>query len=105
MYIIVGIHLTYFQWVEHTLAGDNDLFGLLLHRKGADEGSHFLCRLPFGQLTQSLLPRPHRGVNDLQEKLPGTGVEDENGSVDGLCGEIAFKCLERERERERGGRE
>ena len=31
--------------------------------------SHLFSRLPFGQLRQTLLTRPHRGVDDLQEQL------------------------------------
>ena len=82
------------QGVQHALSGDNDLLGLLLHWQGADESSHFLCRLPLGQLPQPLLARPDRGVDDLQEQLPRARVEDEDGSVDGLCGKVPLKCLQ-----------
>lgn len=32
-------------------------------------------------------------MDDLQEELSGARVEDENGSVDGLRGQIALECL------------
>ena len=44
-------------------------------------------------LAQTLLTRPHGGVDDLQEQLPGSRVEDENSSIDGFSGQVAFKCL------------
>jgi hypothetical protein len=44
-------------------------------------------------LTQTFLPGPYRGVNDLQEELTGAWVEDEDGSVDGLGRQVAFKRL------------
>mmetsp|Transcript_14221 Transcript_14221/g.33094 ORF Transcript_14221/g.33094 Transcript_14221/m.33094 type:complete len:257 (+) Transcript_14221:1810-2580(+) len=82
-----------FQGVEHTLAGDDDLFGLLLDGERADQRGNLLCRLPLGELSQALLPGPDRGVDDLEEQLPGTRVEDEDGAVDGLCRQVAFKRL------------
>ena len=47
-------------------------------------------------LPETLLPRPHRGVNDLEEELSRARVEDEDGSVDGLGGQVAFKRLGKE---------
>lgn len=47
-------------------------------------------------LSQTFLSSPHRGVNDLQEELSGSGVEDENGSIDGLRGQVTLKGLMRE---------
>lgn len=35
-------------------------------------------------------------MNDLEEKLAGPGVEDENSSIDGLCGQVTLKGLMRE---------
>ena len=89
------------QWVQHALSGDNDLFGLFLHWQRADESSHLLSRLPLGQLTQSLLPRPHTGVDDLQEELASTRVEDEDGTIDWFGGQVTLKGLWN---RGRGGR-
>ena len=82
------------EWIEHTLACDNNLFGLLLHREGTNESSHLLGGLPLGQLTQTLLTRPDRGVDDLEEELTCAWVEDEDGTVDGLCGEVALEGLQ-----------
>lgn len=91
--LTVSLSLTYLQRVQHALPGHNDLFGLLLHGEGADEGSHLLGCLPLGQLAQSLLAGPHTGVYDLQEQLPRPRVEDENAAIDGLCRQVAFKRL------------
>ena len=55
--------------------------------------THLLCRLPLRQLAEALLPRPHAGVNDLQEQLPRAWVEDEDGTIDGLGGQVALKRL------------
>lgn len=54
---------------------------------------HLLCRLPLGQLAEALLPGPHAGVDDLEEQLPRARVEDEDGAVDGLGGQVALKRL------------
>lgn len=44
-------------------------------------------------LSQTFLPSPHRGVNDFEEELTGPRVEDENGSIDGLRGQVTLKGL------------
>lgn len=54
---------------------------------------YLFCRLPLGQLPQPLLTSPHTGVNDLQEQLPSSRVQDEDGSVDRLGGQITLKGL------------
>lgn len=54
---------------------------------------HLLSCLPFGQLTQTLLASPHAGVDDLEEELTSPGVEDEDGPIDGLGGQVALKGL------------
>ena len=54
---------------------------------------HLLSCLPFGQLTQTLLTSPHAGVDDLEEELTSPGVEDEDGPIDGLGGQVALKRL------------
>lgn len=57
------------------------------------------CKSILGNVThlsKTFLSRPDRGVNDLQEQLACTRVEDEDGAVDGLGGQIAFKRLEQE---------
>ena len=83
----------YLKGIQHALPGDNDLLGLLLYGEGSDQGSHFLSRLPLGQLTKTFLAGPDRGVDDLQEKLTGTWIEDEDGPVDGLGGQVSLKGL------------
>ena len=60
---------------------------------GRGEGWHLFSGLPLGQLAQALLAGPHAGVDDLEEELPRAGVEDEDGPVDGLGGEVALKGL------------
>ena len=50
----------------------------------------------FTDLSQTLLPRPHRGVDDLEEELSSTRVEYEDGTIDGLGGQVTLKCLEGE---------
>ena len=54
---------------------------------------HLLSCLPLGQLTQTLLASPHAGVDDLEEELASPGVEDEDGPIDGLGGQVALKGL------------
>ena len=46
-------------------------------------------------LSQTFLAGPHGGVDDLEEQLSRAGVEDEDGSVDGLGGQVALKRLEK----------
>ena len=56
-------------------------------------GADLLSSLPLGQLAQALLPGPYTGVDDLKEELASPGVEDEDGAIDGLCGQVALKGL------------
>jgi len=35
-------------------------------------------------------------MDDLQEELSSSGIEDENGSVDGFCGQVPFKSLRKQ---------
>lgn len=49
--------------------------------------------LPLGQLAQTLLACPDARVDDLQEELASPGVEDEDGTIDGLGGQVALKGL------------
>lgn len=79
--------------VEHALAGDDDLLGLLLDGQGPDQRRHLLGRLPLGELTETLLAGPDGRVDDLEEELTGARVEDEDGAVDGLGGQIALERL------------
>ena len=84
-----------FHGIQQTLAGDNELLGLLLQRQGTNQRGHFFGGLPLRQLRETLLARPHRGVNDLQEQLACAGVEDEDRAVDGLGHQVALKGLVR----------
>mmetsp|Transcript_22047 Transcript_22047/g.55882 ORF Transcript_22047/g.55882 Transcript_22047/m.55882 type:complete len:336 (+) Transcript_22047:760-1767(+) len=59
------IEQMHLERVEHALPRGDDLFGLLLDGRRADERRHLLRRLPLGQLTQALLARPHRCVDHL----------------------------------------
>jgi hypothetical protein len=52
-----------------------------------------LGSLPLGELAETLLPGPHGGVNDLEEELPGSRVEDEDGAVDRLGRQVALEGL------------
>ena len=56
-------------------------------------GAHLLGSLPLGELAQALLAGPHTGVDDLQEQLPGAGVENEDGAVDRLCRQVTLEGL------------
>lgn len=47
-------------------------------------------------LSQTFLSCPHRCVNDLEEELSGSRVEDENGSINWLGGQVTFKGLVRQ---------
>jgi hypothetical protein len=53
----------------------------------------YLRSFPLSQLRQTLLPRPHTSVDDLQEELACSRVENEDRSVDGLGDEVSFECL------------
>ena len=49
-------------------------------------------------LSKTFLAGPHRRVDDLEEELASPGVEDEDGSIDGLCGQVTLKGLKRTHE-------
>lgn len=87
------------KWIKHSLASHDDLLGLLLYGEGADESSHLLSRLPLGQLAQTLLPRPNTRMDDLEEELSSARVEDKDGAIDWLRGQVAFKRLQPREER------
>mmetsp|Transcript_12178 Transcript_12178/g.50989 ORF Transcript_12178/g.50989 Transcript_12178/m.50989 type:complete len:398 (+) Transcript_12178:2351-3544(+) len=81
------------QRVEHALARHDDLLRLLFHRERSYERRNLLGGFPLGELPQTLLPRPHRGVDHLQKQLPGARVEDEDGAVDRLRRQVALERL------------
>ena len=81
------------QRIQHALARDNDLLWLLLYRQRAYKRRNFLGRLPLGELAETLLARPHRGVYYLEKELPSTWVEYEDSPIDWLRGEVALEGL------------
>mmetsp|Transcript_10676 Transcript_10676/g.30496 ORF Transcript_10676/g.30496 Transcript_10676/m.30496 type:complete len:593 (+) Transcript_10676:6123-7901(+) len=81
------------KWVQHALSRDDDLLGLLLDWQGTDQRSNFFCGLPFGELGKALLAGPDAGVDDLQEQLTRAWVENEDGSVDRLRGQVTLERL------------
>lgn len=80
-----------FERVQHSLSGDDDLLGLFFDGQRSNQRGDFFGSLPLGQLTETLLTGPNAGVNDLQEQLSGSRVEDEDGSVDGLGGQVTLE--------------
>ena len=72
---------------QHSFPSDNDLFWLLLDRKRTNESGNFLSSFPLGQLSKPFLSSPNAGVDNLQEQLPWSGVENENGTI---CGTMKW---------------
>jgi hypothetical protein len=54
---------------------------LFLNGKGANQGGHLFSGFPFSQLTKSFLTSPDTSVDDLEEELTRTGIEDEDGAI------------------------
>ena len=79
--------------VQHSFTSHDDLLRLFLYGEGSDESGNLFSRLPLGQLPETFLPRPHTSVDNLEEELTSTRIEDKDGSVDGLGGQVTFKCL------------
>lgn len=44
-------------------------------------------------LPQTFLACPDRCMNNLQEQLSSSGIEDKDGSIYGFGGQVALKCL------------
>lgn len=82
-----------FQGVQHSLPGHDDLLGPFFWRENTNQSGNFFCSFPFGQLTQPLLAGPNASVDNFEEKLPGSWVEDEDGSVYGLGCQVTFKSF------------
>eukprot|EP00967_Tisochrysis_lutea_P025529 scaffold29471_cov28-Tisochrysis_lutea.AAC.3 len=59
----------------------------------SNEGGDLLCGFPLSELAKALLPGPHRRVDDFEEELARTRIEDENSAIDGLGGEVALERL------------
>ena len=52
---------------------------------------YLFSSLPLGKLSQPLLASPNTGVNDLEEQLTRPGIEDEDGAIDRLGGQVTLK--------------
>jgi hypothetical protein len=72
------------QRIEHSFPCYYDLLWLFFNRQRPDERRNFLSGFPLRELRQTLLTGPDAGVNDFQEKLPCSGIEDEYGPVNRL---------------------
>ena len=83
----------HFEGIEHALARDDDLLGLLFDGERANERGNFFGCLPLGKLAQTLLTSPDARVDDLEEELARARIEDEDGAVDGLGHQVAVKGL------------
>ena len=79
--------------IQHALPGNNDLFGLFLNGQGPDQSRHLLSCLPLSQLTKTFLSGPHDGMDNLEEQLTSSRVEDEDGTVDGFGGQVTLECF------------
>jgi len=66
---------------QHSLSGHDNLLGLFFDRQRTNQGSNLLGGLPLGKLSETLLAGPDACVDDLQEQLTGSRVEDKDGSV------------------------
>jgi len=77
--------------IQHTLPCHDNLLRLLLHGERTDKSCNLLSSFPFSQLSETLLSGPYRGMDNLEEELTSSGVEDENCAVDRLGGEITLE--------------
>ena len=82
-----------FERIEHSLSRNDDLLRLLLDGERSNESGDFLGGLPLGELTETLLSGPNGGVNNLDERLTGSRIEDEDRSVDRLGRKISLERL------------
>jgi hypothetical protein len=57
------------------------LLRLFLDRQRTNQSGNLFGRLPFGELPKTFLAGPDTRVDDLQEQLTGSRIEDEDGSV------------------------
>ena len=58
-----------------------------------NQGSHFFGGLPFGQLTKTFLTGPDTCVDNFEEQLTSSRVENENGTIDRFGGEISLESF------------
>ena len=64
-------------------------------RSQADWHAYKSVSIQVTHLTETLLTSPDLGVDDLQEQLSSTWVEDEDSTIDRLGGQVAFERLDR----------
>ena len=77
--------------IHQVLACHDDLTRLLLHWHTLDDRRQLLRRLPLRQLCQTLLTRPHRRVNHLQEELTRPRVHDRDEAIHRLRRHVALE--------------
>lgn len=82
-----------FERVEHTLSSDDDLLRLFFDGERTNQGGNFFCSFPLGELTETLLTSPYRSVDNFDEGLSSSRVEDEDGSVDWLRRQVTLEGL------------
>mmetsp|Transcript_18308 Transcript_18308/g.41869 ORF Transcript_18308/g.41869 Transcript_18308/m.41869 type:complete len:304 (+) Transcript_18308:1557-2468(+) len=80
-----------FKGIKHSLPGHDNLLGLFFHRKRSNEGRDLLRRFPLGKLGKTFLAGPDAGVNNFEKELASSGIENENGTIDGFRGEISLE--------------
>jgi hypothetical protein len=73
-----------FQWVEHAFSGHNNLPWPFFLGKGSYQSCNLLCGLPLGELTETFLACPHACVDNFEEKLSCSRIEDETRAVNGF---------------------
>ena len=81
------------QGIQHSFSCHDDLFGLLLNGKAPNKSCHFLCSLPFCQLTKTFLSSPNARMDDFKEQLSCSRIENKDGSVDGFGCKISLVSL------------
>src|SRR2546423_12806943 len=83
----------HFKRIQHTFPRDDNLMRLFFYRERPNQSGSFFSCLPFRQLTKTFLTRPHRRMNNFEEQLTGSWIEDKDGTIDWLRGQIPFKGL------------
>jgi hypothetical protein len=69
------------------------LFRLFFNRQASNKRGNFFSSFPLGKLSETLLTSPYGGVDDLEEKLACTRIEDEYCTVNWFSCEVSFKSL------------
>ena len=79
--------------IEHTLSSNDNLLRLFFDGKRSNESGDFFGSLPLRKLSKTLLTSPDGGVNNLDERLSSSRIENENRSIDRLGRQISFERL------------